>query len=222
MEREAVLVGIDVGTSKVCTLIGEVSRDGRMTVMGHGTVASSGLKKGVVVNIDQTVRSIAESVERAERLSGWKIDRAFVAVGGQHVESLNSPGQVAIAMRFGNHQFDPGTGYPSYYQITPFPFTRTLWLRPREYGYFSWTEIERTMVWTGTELEVGFGGVFGPGTVRTGQISFRTDTLTGLDRFMGQVDLGGLSRSDTLRSMEIFAAEVAPVLKREIGKPSRG
>src|SRR4029077_14715259 len=86
VEREAVLVGIDVGTSKVCTLIGEVSRDGRMTVMGHGTVPSSGLQKSVVVNIDQTVRSIAESVERAERLSGWKIDRAFVAVGGQHVE----------------------------------------------------------------------------------------------------------------------------------------
>jgi cell division protein FtsA len=97
VEREAVLVGIDVGTSKVCTLIGEVGRDGRMTIMGHGTVVSSGLKKGVVVNIDQTVRSVAESVERAERLSGWKIDRAFVSVGGQHVESLNSPGQVAVS-----------------------------------------------------------------------------------------------------------------------------
>jgi cell division protein FtsA len=97
VEREAVLVGVDVGTSKVCTLIGEVSRDGRLTVMGHGTVPSMGLKKGVVVNIDQTVRSIAESVEKAERLSGWKIDRAFVAVGGQHVESLNSPGQVAVS-----------------------------------------------------------------------------------------------------------------------------
>jgi cell division protein FtsA len=97
VEREAVLVGIDVGTSKVCSLIGEISRDGRLTVMGHGTVPSLGLKKGVVVNIDQTVRSIYESVERAERLSGWKIDRAFVAVGGQHVESLNSPGQVAVS-----------------------------------------------------------------------------------------------------------------------------
>jgi cell division protein FtsA len=96
VEREAVLVGIDVGTSKVCALIGEVSRDGRLTIMGHGTVPSSGLKKGVVVNIDQTVRSIADAVERAERLSGWKIDRAFVGVGGQHVESLNSPGQVAV------------------------------------------------------------------------------------------------------------------------------
>jgi cell division protein FtsA len=96
VEREAVLVGIDVGTSKVCALIGEVGRDGRLTIMGHGTVPASGLKKGVVVNIDQTVRSIADAVERAERLSGWKIDRAFVGVGGQHVESLNSTGQVAV------------------------------------------------------------------------------------------------------------------------------
>ncbi len=96
MEREAVLVAIDVGTSKVCALIGEVARDGRLTIMGHGTVPASGLKKGVVVNIDQTVRSIADAVERAERLSGWKIDRAFVSVGGQHVESQNSTGQVAV------------------------------------------------------------------------------------------------------------------------------
>jgi cell division protein FtsA len=96
VEREAVLVGIDVGTSKVCALIGEVSRDGKLTIMGHGTVPASGLKKGVVVNIDQTVRSIADAVERAERLSGWKIDRAFVSVGGPHVESLNSTGQVAV------------------------------------------------------------------------------------------------------------------------------
>jgi cell division protein FtsA len=96
VEREAVLVGIDVGTSKICALIGEVARDGRLTVIGHGTIPSVGLKKGVIVNIEQTVRSIADAVERAERLSGWKIDRAFVNVGGQHVESLSSKGQVAV------------------------------------------------------------------------------------------------------------------------------
>jgi cell division protein FtsA len=96
VEREAVLVGIDVGTSKVVALIGEVTREGRLTIMGHGTVPATGLKKGAIVNIDQTVRSIADAVERAERLSGWKIDRAFVGVGGPHVESLNSTGQVAV------------------------------------------------------------------------------------------------------------------------------
>src|SRR6188474_3777256 len=93
---EGVLVALDVGTSKVCALIGEIGRDGRLTVIGHGTVPSSGLKRGAVVNIEQTVRSIRDAVERAERLSGWKIDRAFVGVGGQHVESQNSTGQVAV------------------------------------------------------------------------------------------------------------------------------
>jgi cell division protein FtsA len=60
-------------------------------------VAATGLKKGVVVNIDQTVHSIAQGVEQAERLSGWKIDRAFVGVGGQHVEGMNSTGQIAVS-----------------------------------------------------------------------------------------------------------------------------
>jgi len=94
---EGVIVGIDVGTSKVCALIGEIGRDGKLTVIGHGTVPASGLKKGAVVNIDQTVRSIRDAVERAERLSGWKIDKAFVGVGGSQIESLNSTGQVAVS-----------------------------------------------------------------------------------------------------------------------------
>ena len=94
---EGVLVGIDVGTSKVCALIGEIGRDGKLTVIGHGTVPASGLKKGAVVNIDQTVRSIRDAVEQAERLSGWKIDKAFVGVGGSQIESLNSTGQVAVS-----------------------------------------------------------------------------------------------------------------------------
>ena len=94
---EGVLVALDVGTSKVCALIGEIGRDGRLTVIGHGTVPSSGLKRGAVVNIEQTVRSIRDAVERAERLSGWKIDKAFVGVGGAQIESFNSTGQVSVA-----------------------------------------------------------------------------------------------------------------------------
>jgi hypothetical protein len=96
----------------------------------------------------------------------------------------DEPGEVALAMRFGSHRFDPVLAkYPPHYQNEPFPFTRTLWLRPREYGYFSWTEIERSMVWTGTELEIGFGGVFGPATIRTGQMTFTTEAMTRHNRF---------------------------------------
>ncbi|MDA8238662.1 MAG: cell division protein FtsA [Chloroflexi bacterium] len=96
MERET-FVGIDVGTTKVVALIGEVARDGGLTIIGKGIVPASGLRKGIVVNIDQTVHSITAAVEKAERHAGYKIERAFVGVGGQHVEGLNSPGQVAVA-----------------------------------------------------------------------------------------------------------------------------
>jgi len=73
-----------------------VGRDGGLTIVGKGVVPAAGLKKAVVVNIEQTVRSIAGAVEQAERSSGYQIDRAFVGVGGQNVESQNSRGAVAV------------------------------------------------------------------------------------------------------------------------------
>ncbi len=97
MEREAVLVGIDAGTTKVTTLIGEVGRAGDVSIIGYGIGPSVGMKKGMVANIDQTVNSLSASVEKAERLSGYKISSAFVAVGGSHISSQNSRGVVAVS-----------------------------------------------------------------------------------------------------------------------------
>jgi hypothetical protein len=95
-----------------------------------------------------------------------------------------TPRRIGVAMRYGHHRFDPVLGrFPATYQNEPFPFTRTVWLRPREYGYFTWVQLERTMVWRGTELEVGFGGIFGPATVRSGSSTFRTDAMTAHTRF---------------------------------------
>ncbi|CAN5712717.1 cell division protein FtsA [soil metagenome] len=97
MEREAVLVAIDVGTSKVVVLIGEVTRDGSLTIIGKGAPPSAGLKKGVVINIDQTVSSIRAAREQAERLSGYRVESAIIGIGGNHVESENSRGAVAVS-----------------------------------------------------------------------------------------------------------------------------
>ncbi len=91
----------------------------------------------------------------------------------------NTPERIGLSMRFGDHLFDPARfGFPSWYQTTPFPFTRTLWLSPRQYGYYTWVQTEVTMPWVGTELEVGFGGLFGPASIRTGQLQFQTEDLT--------------------------------------------
>src|SRR5688572_18121852 len=97
LEREAVLVGIDAGTTKVTTLIGEDGWSGDFNVIGYGIAPSAGMKKGMVANIDQTVNSIGSSVEKAERLSGYKISSAFVSVGGSHISSQNSRGVVAVS-----------------------------------------------------------------------------------------------------------------------------
>jgi cell division protein FtsA len=97
LDRETVLVGIDAGTTKVTTLIGEVGRSGDVDIIGYGIAPSIGMKKGMVANIDQTVNSIASSLEKAERLSGYKISSAFVSVGGSHISSQNSRGVVAVS-----------------------------------------------------------------------------------------------------------------------------
>ncbi|PDW04888.1 cell division protein FtsA [Candidatus Viridilinea mediisalina] len=90
------IVGIDVGTTKVCTIVAQLSDTGRLNILGVGVTPSKGLDKGVVVNIDDAVSSIESSVEKAERLSGYRIGTAFVGVSGRHISSLNSRGVVAV------------------------------------------------------------------------------------------------------------------------------
>ncbi len=99
MAESTVLVAIDIGTTKVVTLIGEASRSGGIDVIGIGQAPSDGLRKGVVIDIDRTVQSITSSVEAAERLSGMSVNSAFVGISGSHIASQNSRGMVAVSGR---------------------------------------------------------------------------------------------------------------------------
>lgn len=90
------VVGIDIGTSKVVTLVGEVTNDGKLNVIGFGSHPSQGLKRGVVVNIESTVQSIQRSVEDAELMAGCEIYSAYTGIAGSHIRSVNSHGIVAI------------------------------------------------------------------------------------------------------------------------------
>jgi cell division protein FtsA len=91
------IVGIDVGTTKVCTIVAQVLDNGRINVLGVGVTPAKGIDKGVVVNIEDAVNAISTSVEKAERLSGYRIGSAFVGVSGRHISSLNSRGVVAVS-----------------------------------------------------------------------------------------------------------------------------
>src|SRR6202167_76460 len=90
------LVGLDIGTSTVVALVGEIGIDGTIEVLGLGSQPSRGLKKGVVVNIESTVHSIQRAVEEAELMAGCEIHSVFAGIAGSHVRSLNSHGVVAI------------------------------------------------------------------------------------------------------------------------------
>jgi cell division protein FtsA len=93
------IVGIDVGSSKVCTLVGEMDDDARVRVIGVGLVPARGVRRGVVINVTDAMASIGASIEKAERTSGYKIERAYVGLSGTHVSSLNSRGVVGISRR---------------------------------------------------------------------------------------------------------------------------
>ena len=90
------IVGLDIGTSKVVALVGEIGSDGTIEVVGLGSHPSRGLKKGVVVNIESTVQSIQRAVEEAELMAGCEIHAVHAGIAGSHVRSLNSHGVVAI------------------------------------------------------------------------------------------------------------------------------
>ncbi len=90
------IVGLDIGTSKVVTIVAEVNDAGKIEIIGMGEHPSHGMKKGVVVNIESTVQSIRRSVEEAELMAGCEIHSVNVGIAGSHISSLNSHGMVAI------------------------------------------------------------------------------------------------------------------------------
>ena len=90
------IVGLDIGTSKVVAIVAEVSGDGGMEIIGLGSHPSRGLKKGVVVNIESTVQSIQRAIEEAELMAGCQIHSVYAGIAGSHIRSLNSHGIVAI------------------------------------------------------------------------------------------------------------------------------
>jgi cell division protein FtsA len=90
------IVGLDIGTSKVVAIVGEIAPSGGIEIIGIGSHPSKGLKKGVVVNIESTVHSIQRAVEEAELMAGCQIHSVYAGIAGSHIRSLNSHGIVAI------------------------------------------------------------------------------------------------------------------------------
>src|SRR3990172_9369518 len=97
-KRDSIVVGLDIGTTKICAIFGEMKQEG-LEIIGIGTHPSKGLRKGVVVNIDSTVQSIRKAIEEAELMAGCEINMVYVGIAGGHIKGFNSHGVIAVKDR---------------------------------------------------------------------------------------------------------------------------
>lgn len=97
MPKNNYIVGLDIGTKKTAAIIGEITEDKKIEIIGIGTTDSRGLRKGVVVNLEATVNAIKKAQEEAELMAGVEIDSAFVGISGAHIKSFNSRGVIAVS-----------------------------------------------------------------------------------------------------------------------------
>lgn len=95
-QEKRLIVALDIGTSKIAVLVGEINEDGHIALIGIGTHPSQGLKRGVVINIEATVQSIRKAIEAAELMAGCTIHSVYTGIAGNHIRGLNSHGIVAI------------------------------------------------------------------------------------------------------------------------------
>ncbi|MBW1715025.1 MAG: cell division protein FtsA [Deltaproteobacteria bacterium] len=96
---EELIIGLDIGTSKICAVVGEVRPDGMVDIIGMGSHPSIGLRKGVVINIENTVNSIKEATEEAETMAGCEISSVYAGIAGGHIKGFNSHGVIALKNR---------------------------------------------------------------------------------------------------------------------------
>ena len=95
-EEKKLIVALDVGTSKIVVIVGELQADGVIKIIGLGQHLSKGLKKGVVINIDSTIQAIQRAIEEAELMADCKIKDVYTGIAGNHIKSLNSHGMVKV------------------------------------------------------------------------------------------------------------------------------
>jgi len=99
MAKESYVVGFDIGTKKVAAIIGEITEEKKVEIIGIGTAESRGLRKGVVVNLEATTEAIKKAREEAQLMAGVEIESAFVGISGAHVRSFNSRGVIAVSSK---------------------------------------------------------------------------------------------------------------------------
>jgi len=204
------IASIDIGTTKICTLVGEVDDEGILRIVGVGVTPSRGLRKGVVVNVSQATEAIATSVEKAERISGYEIERAYVSVAGAHISSTNSRGVVAVSHGSRGISEEDVDRALDAAQAIAIPYNReVIHIVPRNYTVDGQDGVREPLGMHGYRLEVETHIVTGAAT----SIQNLVKCVEELDITVEQLVLGPLASgeavlTDTEREMGVVLADI--------------
>ncbi|WP_338825312.1 cell division protein FtsA [Neomoorella humiferrea] len=155
LPRDNVVVGVDIGTTKVVAVVAEVTTQGRLNIIGLGETPSGGLRKGIIVDIENTARAIEKAVEQAERMSGCHVTTVFVGLTGPHIGSVNNRGVVAVTGEDGEVGPEDVERVLQAARVIPLPSDRRIiHVLPRQYIVDGYDGIMDPIGMSGSRLEV--------------------------------------------------------------------
>ncbi|RMG19711.1 MAG: cell division protein FtsA [Bacteroidetes bacterium] len=165
MPSEKIVVGLDIGTTKICAIVGKRNEFGKINILGLGKAHSDGVSRGVVVNIEKTVQAIREAISEAEKQSGIKIEVVHVGIAGEHVRSMQHKGIITLNNPdFEIRQDDVYRLHEDMFKIATQPGTEIIHVLPQEYTVDSQTGIVDPVGMSGVRLEGNFHIVTGQTT----------------------------------------------------------
>ena len=165
MPKEKIITAIDIGSSKICTIVASFT-DGKISVIGSSAIPSTGIDRGVVNDIDKAVESISTSLERAEKMAGHAVSKAIITVNGQHIQSENSTGVVAVSDPNGEITLQDVVRVNEAAQAISIPSNReVIHVEPRDYEVDSHGNIKNPEGMSGVRLEVEAHIIHGSSTI---------------------------------------------------------
>lgn len=154
MKDNPIIVGLDIGTTKITTVIGEVGDGGTVDIIGEGSVPSEGMKRGAVVNLERATQAIRQSVQNAERVSGVRVQTVFVSVAGNHAKAITSHGLAAIRRHQEITQADVDRSIENARAVPLDPHLEIIHTLPQEYVVDGQEGIKNPVGMHGVRLEV--------------------------------------------------------------------
>src|SRR5579871_2747701 len=202
--KQDIVVGLDLGTTKVCTIIGEQDDEGQVHIIGVGTTPSTGLKKGSVVNIEQTIASIKKSVQDAERMAGVEVSSAFAGVAGGHIKGLNSRGVIAVSRKDKEITEDDRERVIEAAQAIAIPLDREIiHVIPQEYIVDDQDGIKNPVGMSGVRLE--------------SEVHVVTGAVTSVQNIVRSVERAGLAVADIILQPLASAEAILSADEKELG-----